>query len=141
MKIAIIGSRDYPNLQEVQQYVQDQLNEADVVISGGARGVDRTAEMAAKARGLKTEIYLPDWQRYGKPAGIKRNLQMIDACDFVVAFYDGSSKGTRFTIDEAIKRGKLLQVFQSGGNRMTTNSAMSCCMGVMATGQEHGNEQ
>jgi len=39
VKIAIVGSRDYPKMDLVKQYITDNLSkEKDVVVSGGARG-------------------------------------------------------------------------------------------------------
>lgn len=55
MKIAIVGSRDYHDLAAVWRYVES-LPEDTVIVSGGARGVDAAAEMAAKSRGMETEI-------------------------------------------------------------------------------------
>lgn len=50
-RVAIVGSRDYPALGEVTAYVES-LPAGTVVVSGGTRGVDQTAEKAARARGL-----------------------------------------------------------------------------------------
>ena len=44
-----------------------------------------------------------------------RNQRLIDACDVVVAFWDGASKGTRATIERALDSGKEVHVFVSGG--------------------------
>jgi len=49
---------------------------------------------------------LPDWDKYRKSAGFIRNQQIIDACTFVLAFWDGKSKGTKDTIDKARKAKK-----------------------------------
>ena len=54
MKIAIIGSRDYPQLSQVTAYVYFTHDRHDaaagplVIVSGGAAGVDQTAEKAAR---------------------------------------------------------------------------------------------
>lgn len=56
MRVAIVGSREYPNLEEVVQYM-GYLKPDDIVVSGGARGVDRMAEDTAKALGLTTIIF------------------------------------------------------------------------------------
>jgi hypothetical protein len=106
MRIAIVGSREYPDLDDVREYVSACPADT-VIISGGARGVDRTAEDTAKARGLATLVYPADWQTYGKSAGYRRNVEMIDAAEYVVAFWDGTSRGTKHSIDLAIRAGKL----------------------------------
>lgn len=109
MKIAIVGSRDYPNLKEVVDYVYS-LSPDTVIVSGGANGVDQHAEWAAIERGMKVEIYYPDWKRHGKSAGFIRNEQIVKAADMVVAFWDGKSKGTAHSINLAQKFQKSLQV-------------------------------
>jgi predicted Rossmann fold nucleotide-binding protein DprA/Smf involved in DNA uptake len=114
MKIAIVGSRDYPNLQQVSQYVQTLPNYT-VIVSGGARGVDRTAEQAARRCGLETDIYPADWNRYGKSAGYRRNAEIVAACDVVVAFWDGKSRGTSHTLDLARKAGKPITIYRPEG--------------------------
>jgi hypothetical protein len=111
MKVAIVGSREYPNLSKVRQYIQS-LPIDTVIVSGGARGVDKCAEKVAQGIGLQTEIYPADWHKYGKAAGMKRNQQIVEASDRIVAFWDGESRGTKNTIDTAKKLGKGVTVFQ-----------------------------
>ena len=109
MKVAIVGSRDYPDLNKVQYYVES-LPWDTTVISGGARGVDTTAENAAVALRLGVEVHPADWDRLGKSAGYIRNEKMVDAADRVVAFWDGESKGTKHSIDLALRKRKNLEV-------------------------------
>ena len=33
-----------------------------------------------------------------------RNLQIVDNCDYLLAFWDGKSRGTKFAIDYAEKK-------------------------------------
>jgi len=40
-----------------------------------------------------------------------RNQRLVDACDVLVAFWDGSSKGTRATVERALDSGKEVHVF------------------------------
>ena len=50
-KVAIVGSRDFPDMVAVTDYV-NELPQDTRVISGGARGVDTVAEKAARDRGM-----------------------------------------------------------------------------------------
>jgi predicted Rossmann fold nucleotide-binding protein DprA/Smf involved in DNA uptake len=109
MKVAIVGSRTYPNLSKVRAYIQT-LPPDTVIVSGGARGVDKCAEKVAESIGLQTEIYPADWHKFGKSAGMKRNQQIVEASDRVVAFWDGQSRGTNNTIETAKKLGKEVTV-------------------------------
>ena len=52
-RVAVVGSRGYPDRAAVAAYVQ-ALAEGTVVVSGGARGVDRWAADAAAECGLET---------------------------------------------------------------------------------------
>jgi hypothetical protein len=105
MKIAVIGSRGFTD-QELLFKTLDKLPGKEVIVSGGAKGADKLAEVYAKERGIETEIYLPEYDRYGRGAPLKRNLKIVDAADLVVAFWDGKSRGTKFGIDYAGKQKK-----------------------------------
>lgn len=110
---AIVGSRDYPDLDAVRRYVAT-LPEGCTVVSGGARGVDRAGAQTARQRGLRVVEYLPDWDRYGKRAGFLRNEQIVAAADTVIVFWDGESRGTKHTIDLARRANKPCHVVTPG---------------------------
>ena len=116
MKVAIVGSRGYSNLDEVVRYVA-QLPRDTIVITGGAEGVDLTAERAARELSIDVDVYLADWDRYGKAAGPIRNQKIVDECDRLVAFYDGTSPGTKNVISLASKAGKLDKVFRDQNSK------------------------
>lgn len=109
MRVAIVGSRDFPRLDLVRQFVWE-LERTTVVVSGGAAGVDSVAVEEAKRLGMPYEVYPADWNRYGRRAGIVRNQQIVDASIEVVAFWDGKSRGTKSTMDMARAAGKKLSV-------------------------------
>lgn len=109
MKIAVIGSRTFTNY-ELLSSVLNKL-EIDLIVSGGAKGADHLAEQWANEKQIKTLIFKPDWNTHGRKAGFMRNLQIIDSCDSVVAFWDGESKGTKHSLDYAKKIGKGVTVY------------------------------
>lgn len=111
-KIAIVGSREFKNKEFVKTKIRDFLcpNE-DTLISGGARGVDSWAEEVADERKCNKRIFKPEWDKYGKSAGFIRNKLIIDSANYVVAFWDGQSKGTKHSIDLAIKQGKPVDIY------------------------------
>jgi len=115
-RVAIVGSRGYSNLEAVRAYVRS-LPKDTVVVSGGAAGVDITAEITAKDCGLAVVVWPADWARYGRRAGLLRNIQVVENCDRVVAFWDGKSRGTAHSIDLARKAGKPVEVVGSLGGR------------------------
>lgn len=109
MKIAIVGSRNFSDLTKVRDYV-NTLPPDTIVISGGAKGVDTVAETTAKAKGLTTIVYLPEWKKYGRSAGIKRNEDIIHNAEAVIAFWDGNSPGTRNSINQAKENNKKVTI-------------------------------
>lgn len=112
MKIAIVGSRDYQHLERVHQYIRDCLVHEDVIISGGAKGVDTYAAEYGRYVLLDVVVFYPEWSKYGKAAGMIRNQAIVDAADKVVAFWNGKSKGTADTIAKARKAGKPVEIIK-----------------------------
>lgn len=109
MKVAIVGSRDFKDLDLVREYVK-ALPEGTMVISGGARGVDSVAEETAKSVRLTTLVFPANWKEHGKSAGYIRNAFIVNAADRVVAFWDGKSKGTLHSMELARKTERPLEV-------------------------------
>ena len=104
-RVAIVGSRGFKVLERVEEYVR-WLPDGTVVISGGAYGVDQAAARAARARGLEVVEILPQWGKYGRFAALHRNGEIAAACDRMVAFWDGKSRGTWDSILKARALGK-----------------------------------
>lgn len=78
------------------------------IISGGARGADSMGEAYAKSRDIPVLRFPAQWDKYGRRAGYLRNAQMLEVADALVAFWDGSSRGTKHMID--ISKAKGIQV-------------------------------
>ena len=107
MKIAVIGSRNLM-VNDLGKYLPNDVTE---IVSGGARGIDTCAREYANAKGLKLTEFLPDYKMYGRGAPLKRNLQIIDYADCVLAFWDGKSRGTKFVIEHCKAQGKPIRIF------------------------------
>lgn len=110
MRLAVVGSRNWKDWLAVRREIN--TIKPDMLISGGAAGVDKMAEAVALRDGYYMEIYKPDWAKHGRAAGAVRNKQIVDVCDKLIAFWDGKSKGTKISIDMAEKAGKLLKVIR-----------------------------
>ena len=95
MKVAVIGSRGI-KLDNLGDYLPDDLTE---IVSGGAKGVDTTAREYATEHGIKLTEFLPEYSRYKRGAPLKRNIQIAEYADKVLAFWDGKSRGTKYVID------------------------------------------
>ena len=108
VKIAIIGSRDLI-IDNLGNYLPEGITE---IVSGGARGVDRSAADYARKNNIKLTEFLPDYARYRGGAPHKRNEQIAQYADEVIAFWDGTSKGTARTILLFQKLGKKVTVIE-----------------------------
>ena len=108
MTLAIIGSRDCPAV-DIEEYLDEM---PDAIVSGGAKGADTYAREFAEKKGIRLIEHLPDYAKYGKVAPLVRNRLIIDCCDEVLAFWDGKSQGTKYTIDYAKKMGKPVRIVQ-----------------------------
>ena len=106
MKLAIIGSRKCTEI-DITSHLPFV---PDVIISGGAIGVDTYAKEFADQNGINYEEHLPDYPKYGRSAPILRNMEIVRSCDFLLAFWNGESKGTKFTLDYAKKLGKPFKI-------------------------------
>ena len=108
MKVAVIGSRGL-TIDNLEIYLPEDITE---IVSGGAKGVDADARKYALAHGIKLTEFRPDYKRYGRGATpLKRNIQIIEYSDIVLAFWDGTSKGTKFVIDNCKKMGVEIRVY------------------------------
>lgn len=108
MKVAVIGSRGLV-VENLGEYLPADTTE---IISGGARGIDTCAREYATAHGIKLTEFLPEYEKYGRSAPLKRNITIIENADLVLAFWDGTSRGTKFVIDNCHKLGVDVKVFK-----------------------------
>ena len=107
MKVAVIGSRNL-KVDDLGKYLPEGVTE---IVSGGARGVDTCAREYALANGIKLTEFLPEYDKYGRGAPLRRNITIIEYADLVLAFWDGSSRGTKYVIDNCKKRGVPVKVY------------------------------
>ncbi len=107
MKTAIIGSRNLV-VDDLEKIIPDNTTE---IVSGGARGIDSCAKKYALEHSIKCTEFLPEYSRFGKSAPLKRNLQIIEYADIVIAIWDGKSRGTKYVIEQCKKAGKEVIVY------------------------------
>lgn len=111
MRCIIAGSREGFTVGDVERAVDQSgwREEITTVLSGCQRGVDAHGEEWARANDKLLLFYPANWNLYGKSAGPRRNAQMAEEADALIALWDGVSPGTQSMI--AIARQRGLQVF------------------------------
>lgn len=107
MKVAIVGSRSL-TVDDLEKYLPDDVTE---IVSGGAKGIDTCARDYAIDNGIKLTEFYPEYNKYGRSAPIKRNQQIIEYADIVIAFWNGTSRGTFNVIESCRKIGKKIKVY------------------------------
>lgn len=106
VSVLVAGSRSITAF-DLSPYIPPDCG---LIISGGAKGIDTVAEQYAVAHGIESRVFKPDYARFGKTAPLKRNEEMVELADIVLAIWDGKSRGTKHTVDYATKIGKEIKV-------------------------------
>ncbi|MBQ4140646.1 MAG: hypothetical protein IJD70_04850 [Clostridia bacterium] len=106
MKILVVGSRSIKDF-DLSDYIP---SETELIISGGASGIDSIAEEYADKHRISKLILYPKYEVYGKAAPLKRNEIMVDIADEVLIIWDGKSRGTKYTADYAAKKNKKVRL-------------------------------
>jgi len=113
MKIIIAGSRSFTNYSLLSTHL-DHLFSRCVkeieIVSGTARGADQMGEHYARWHAIPVRRFRADWDTHGKSAGYRRNKEMAQFADALVAFWDGSSRGTSHMIDLAREHGLRVRI-------------------------------
>lgn len=106
-RVLVCGGRDFNDPSFVFRHLSGahERESIDLLIEGGATGVDRFARSWAETRGIPVETFRADWQTYGKAAGPLRNQTMlrIGKPDLVLAFPGG--RGTANMVKQARESG------------------------------------
>lgn len=114
MKVAIIGSRNalHSDYSIISRYIPSNTSE---IVSGGAKGIDLLAKKFALENGLLYKEFLPDYEDKSlddkRKAPLLRNKQIVEYADYFLAFWDGVSRGTAFTIDYCVRTYKPVKVY------------------------------
>ena len=115
MRVAVVGSRRRSDRAAVEACIAE-LGMETIVISGGARGPDRWAEQAARARGLDVVVYKPNldgahtrWRATER--FYARNQAIVNGSDRIIAFVaPDRTGGIEDTIRRATRAGKPVEL-------------------------------
>lgn len=111
MNVAIVGSRGFKNYEYLEKSISIYFKSISKVISGGAKGADSLAKRFAQEKNIEYIEYPADWDQHGKAAGFIRNLEIVNNCDVLVAYWDSVSNGTKHSINIARKTDKPVLIF------------------------------
>lgn len=122
--VTVSGSRSIIDCKVVSS-ILSQFDIEEMYHGGARKGVDSIAAQYAQSHSIPQQVFLPDWDRYGRAAGIIRTREMLDAMALIqdreilcIAIWDQQSqsdpgsRGTYYAIDHAYKKHIPLQVFR-----------------------------
>lgn len=117
IRLIIAGGREFADYEAAEKIINSIVNDRKIleVVSGSCpvgtpthyeadrvvHGADGIGEQWAAKRGIHVRVFPADFKRLGRSAGPKRNKEMAEYGDELIAFYDGHSKGTGDMINKA----------------------------------------
>lgn len=111
IKVIIAGSRHITDYNLVKDFIESLNLDIYEVICGMARGVDLLGRRWAIENKIDVIEFPAQWDKYGKSAGYKRNVEMANYANETVLggglilIWDGKSKGSGHMKDIAEKAG------------------------------------
>ena len=111
MKTIIAGSREILDPLFVDLAVKISGYNITEVVSGTARGPDKSGEWWAQNHNIPITRMPADWDNKGRAAGHIRNADMGNYADQAIILWDGKSRGTKGMIDIMKKLNKPHFVF------------------------------
>ncbi len=101
MKVIVAGSRSINDQELLYDCLNSFHKETPIthIVCGGARGADTLGKQWAEDNQIPVIMLEAQWDRYGKPAGMIRNREMGDLADYLIAFWDRKSPGTKHMIE------------------------------------------
>ena len=115
MRIAVVGSRG--TWTDCYGLIDENIPAGcSEIVSGGASGVNEQARRYASDHHIRYTGFLPDYEQFGRAAPIMRNRLLVEYSDYVLAFWDGKSRGTQSVIGECLKNGKPFKMILLNGD-------------------------
>lgn len=118
MNLIVAGGRDFTNYKLLKEKLDFLLSNTDkeevTILCGMARGADLLGKRYADENNIDVWEYPAKWDKHGKRAGYLRNSQMADEGTHLVAFWNGTVKGsgTKHMIDLATNKGLVVRVIR-----------------------------
>lgn len=134
----IAGSRNLSDPALVADAVEESGFAVTEVVSGAAKGVDREGEKWAEKHGVPVTRFPADWEdisspdavirerrdgtKYDAKAGVRRNWEMAQYADALVAVWGGQSRGTESMIRFMRQLGSSVYVKEVHGQGQSGHS-------------------
>lgn len=101
MKVIIAGTRNFNDYEKLKKELDlfRATKEVTEIVSGACKGADLLGEKYAKENNIPIKQFPANWEAYGKKAGPIRNEEMANYADYLIAFWDSESRGTKNMID------------------------------------------
>ena len=111
MKLLIAGSRSLNNEPKIRKLLHELITfmnrPVTEIVSGCAVGVDKIGESYASMMNIPVKQMPADWTKHGKSAGMIRNKNMAEYCDWAIILWDGKSPGSKNMATEMNKVNKF----------------------------------
>lgn len=111
MKTIIAGSRMCTDYELIKLAIQELQWKITGVVSGCARGIDKLGARWAKENDVPLYNFPAEWDKFGKSAGYRRNVDMAENAEALLAIWDGASRGTKHMINIARDKGLEVSIF------------------------------
>lgn len=115
IKVIISGGRDFENYALLKfkcNAILKDINDEIQIVSGGSKGADTLGERYAKDKGFICKRFEAEWDKNGKAAGPIRNEEMAKYADYLIAFWNGKSIGTKSMISKAQNVGLKIRIIK-----------------------------
>lgn len=106
MRVIVAGGRDFRDWELLCATLNEKKDMIDEIVCGESRGADIGGKTWAEENGIPVVSFVAQWSEYGNAAGPIRNKAMARYADYLIAFWDGKSKGTKNMIEEMRRLGK-----------------------------------
>ncbi len=101
MKVILAGSRSIKDFAHLEAAISESGFEITEVVCGEAPGVDKMGRHWAEQNQIPVKSFPAKWEEDKRMAGFKRNVQMAEYANALIAVWDGWSTGTAHMIATA----------------------------------------
>lgn len=108
--VTIIGSRGFDDYKKLSIFIRSFINPKyiDLVVSSEDNSINTLSRRFAK----DYDVSRLDCEKYDESANVVRDRSVVDKADIIFVFWDGSSRDTLNSINEAKKQYKSIYLHQ-----------------------------